>query len=237
MSVCVVAQYAWRAIKQLVGSEPPAMIMCSDTRICVADTLQPFNLHWQNNIVAYPRNLSVCYTSSSVDVTIKALDSCAGTSNVRRVGTSLREHHFQSGGVTELIAVVSDGGRELRLLQVMPLSYVRKLRTGIVGIGSSAVLQRFKELFMEDLSLYCPLEATPEMIEGISRAVGYPVTFRSRFSIDQAVAHIVSFLTQAIEDVNCPSVGLPVQATAITKEGYTHSMFTLTVPTCSRDGG
>lgn len=103
----------------------------------------------------------------------------------------------------------------------MPPAYVPKPRIGIVGIGDRAVLQRFKDVFTEDPSPSCPIEATPEMLENLSKAVGYPVSLGSRFPIENALAELVSAFSQAIEEVKSPGVGLPVQAITITKNGYT----------------
>jgi hypothetical protein len=221
MSVCVVAEYPWRAIKQLVGTNgPPSVIMCSDTRLCVGPAHLAVPLSKQ---YGFSRNLAVCYTSSNVEITTRALDECAGTSNVKRLGASLRDLHADYGGVTQLIAVVWTTGHP-RILEVMPPSYVPKPRSGIVGIGSLAVLRRFRELFLEDPSSYCPLEVTPEMLSGLSKALGYPVTlddFGSRFPIEQAMVNIATALSEAIESVNDRTVALPLQITKINKEGYT----------------
>lgn len=105
MSVCVVAQYPWKAIRTLIGPEPPGVIMCSDTRIVEGRSLKPFQFLLAKQY-GLSRNLIVCYTSSNVDITIKALDECAGTSNVRQLARTLKERHARFGGVTELLACV-----------------------------------------------------------------------------------------------------------------------------------
>jgi len=119
-----------------------------------------------------------------------------------------------------LACVWETGGDRQQILELMPPSYEPKLRSGIVGIGDRDVLKRFKEIFREDPSPHLPIEATPEMIENISKAVGYRVDFGSRFPITQAIAQITSDFTEAIEEVESPRVALPVHALTITKEGY-----------------
>ncbi len=95
--------------------------------------------------------------SSNVDATIRALLRCAGTSNVKRLGSILKESHEKYGGATELLACVwSTGGHSQQILEVMPPSYEPRPRTGIVGSGDPKVLKRFKEIFREDPSPICP---------------------------------------------------------------------------------
>src|SRR5215208_3528011 len=91
MSVCVVAQYPfWKAVTTLIGPEPPGSIMCSDTLIVGGRPQKPLDLLLAKQY-GLSRNLIVCYTSSTVDATIRALLRCAGTSNVKRLGSTLKE--------------------------------------------------------------------------------------------------------------------------------------------------
>ncbi|HEX3036972.1 MAG TPA: hypothetical protein VHT73_17935 [Thermodesulfobacteriota bacterium] len=185
----------------------------SDTEGYIYPILAPKQLGFSQNLVA-------CYTSSHLYATIAALDKVIETKDVKKIGKSLKEIHAKYGGITELIAVVWRRPNFVpQILEVMPPEYKPKPRTGIMGIGDRRVLQRFKELFREDPSDSCPIEPTPQMIENISKAVGYPVTFGSRFPIGQAFAQIAGAFSQAIEEVNSPSVGLPIQITMITKTG------------------
>jgi hypothetical protein len=103
----------------------------------------------------------------------------------------------------------------------MPPSYEPRPRTGIVGIGDRGVLERFRENFREDPSPNLPIETTPEMRENISKALGYPVVFGPRFPIQNAMAEVGSAFTDAIEDVDSPTVALPAHLLTVTKEGYT----------------
>ena len=120
-----------------------------------------------------------------------------------------------------LACVWSTGGHGPQILEVMPPSYEPRPRTGIVGIGDRAVLQRFKEVFRENPSPHIPIETTLEMLENISKAFGYTVDFGSWFPIYSAIAAVTSAFTEAIEDVESPTVALPVHALTITKEGCT----------------
>jgi hypothetical protein len=221
MSVCVVAEYPWKAVRPLIGPEPPGMIMCADTLVVEGQQQHPLDLLLAKQY-DLSRNLIVCYASSNVDATVRALVRCAGTSNVKRLGEVLRESHEKYLGATELLACVWEtGGERQQILEVMPPAYEPRPRTGIVGIGDRAVLERFQEVFREDPSPTLPIEATPEMIENISKAVGYTVDFGPRFPIQKAAAEVVSAFTEAIEDVASPTVALPVHPIMITKEGLT----------------
>jgi hypothetical protein len=221
MSVCLVAEYPWKAVSPLIGREPPGLIMCSDTLVVAGRPQQPLDILLAKQY-DLSRNLIVCYASSNVDATVRALVRCAGTSNVRRLGEVLRESHEKYGGATELLACVWEtGGERQQILEVMPPSYEPRPRSGIVGIGDRAVLERFKEVFREDPSPNLPIEPTPEMLENISKAVGHPVDFGPRYPIQKAIGEVMSAFTEAIEDVESHTVALPVHALTITKEGLT----------------
>gem|GEM_PF-4958084 len=70
--------------------------MCSDTLIVGGRPQKPLDLLLAKQY-GLSRNLIVCYTSSNVDATIRALLRCAGTSNVKRLGSTLREVHDKYG--------------------------------------------------------------------------------------------------------------------------------------------
>jgi hypothetical protein len=221
MSVCVVAEYPWKAVRTLLGSEPPGMIMCSDTLVVAGQPQQPLDILLAKQY-DLSRNLVVCYASSNVDATVRAVVRCAGTSNVRRLGEVLRESHKKYLGVTELLACVWEtGGERQQILEVMPPSYEPRPRSGIVGIGDRDVLERFKGVFVEDPTPHIPGEATPEMLENVSKSFGYRVDVGPRFPIQKAATEVVSAFTEAIEDVASPTVALPVHPIMITKEGVT----------------
>jgi hypothetical protein len=84
VSVCIVAQYPWKAVTTLIGSEPPGMIMCADTLVVAGQQQQPLDLLLAKQY-DLSRNLIVCYASGNVDATVRALVRCAGTSNVKRL--------------------------------------------------------------------------------------------------------------------------------------------------------
>jgi hypothetical protein len=221
MSVCIVAQYPWKAVRPLIGSEPPGMIMCSDTLVVAGQPQQPLDILLAKQY-DLSRNLIVCYASSNVDATVRAVVRCAGTSNVRRLGEVLRESHEKYLGVTEMLACVWEtGGDRQQLLELMPPSYEPRPRSGIVGIGVRDVLERFKEVFREDPSPTLPIEPTSEMLENIAKSVGHPVDFGPRFPIQRAATEVISAFTEAIEDVGNPTAALPVHTLTITKEGLT----------------
>jgi len=208
MSVCVVAQYPWKAVTTLIGSEPPGLIMCSDTLIVEGRTLKPFDFLLAKQYGLSP-NLIVCYTSSNVDATLRAVLRCAGTSDVKRLGRTLRESHDKYGGATELLACVwSKGGHSPQILEVMPPAYEPTPRTGIVGIGDRKVLKRFKEVFTEEIEHICKVYVPPS------------APFGNRFSISSAIAFITAALSDAIEEVKSQTVALPVHSLTITKEGF-----------------
>jgi hypothetical protein len=81
------------------------MIMCADTLVVKGQSFEPFDFLLAKQY-GLSRNLIVCYTSSNVDATFRALLRCAGTSNVKRLGSTLREVHEKYGGATELLACV-----------------------------------------------------------------------------------------------------------------------------------
>ena len=212
------AEYPWRAVKTLVGQEPPGAILCCDTR--VSDGEGYIFPMWLAKQRSFSPNLIACYTSSNIYVTTAALDRESNTRNVKRLGDSLRELHKVYGGITELIIVVCrKGATRPQILEVMPKAYKPVPRRGVIGIGDTKILQRFRELFKEDPSNSCPIEPTPEMIENISRAVGHQVDFGCRFPLQQAAAEIVSALSQAVEEVQSLTVELPLQVTTISKAG------------------
>ena len=118
VSVCVVAQFPWSAIRSVTETEPPGAIICSDTRI-TADG-QKIIPWFCSKLEPIGKNLAVCYTSSNAAATILALKTVGQYSNVKRVGNSLRDAHERYGGITELIAVVSRRDQAPQLLELMP---------------------------------------------------------------------------------------------------------------------
>jgi hypothetical protein len=216
VSVCIVAQYPWRAVATLIGAEgaeppgfePPGLIMCSDTLVVKGQSLEPFDFLLAKQY-GLSRNLIVCYTSSNVDGTMRALLRCAGTSNVKRLGSILRECHTRYGGATELLACVwSTGGHAPQILEVMPPSYEPRPRTGIVGIGDRKVLKKFKDVFTKEVEHILKVYVPPSE------------PFGNRFSIGSAIGFITAALSDAIEEAKSPTVALPVHTLTITKRGY-----------------
>ena len=211
--MCIIAQYPWKAVAHLIGDnppgfEPPGLIMCTDTLVVESQSHKPFDFLLTKQY-GLSRNLIVCYASSYVDVTMRALRRCKGTSNVRRLGSVLRELHTYYGGVTELLACVwSTGGQAPQILEVMPPSYEPRPRTGIVGVGDRTVLEKFKEVFTKEIEHICKVYAPPS------------VPFGMQLSIGGATAFIDSVLSEAIEEVKSPTVALPTHALTITKLGY-----------------
>lgn len=216
MSVCIVAQYPWQAVKELVGSEPPGAIICSDTRASsTSGYIFPILLAKQ---IGFSKNLITCYTSSHVDATVAAFNKVGSTRNIKKIGQALKQAHSKFGGTTALIATVWHKKNPTpKILEVMPPEYIPKPCFGIVGIGHIGILHRFKELMEEDPTRGLPIEPTPQIINGLSKFLGEPVHFRSRFPLMKAGARIGAMLSQAIEELNHFSVGLPIQLTTISK--------------------
>ena len=86
MSVCVVAQFPWSAIRSVTESEPPGAIICSDTRL-TADGQKVGPSLWSKQ-EPIGKNIIVCYTSSNTAATILGLKRVRQQSNVKRVGDS-----------------------------------------------------------------------------------------------------------------------------------------------------
>jgi len=217
VSVCIVAPYPWNAVAPLIGPdpsgfEPPGLIMCSDTLVVNGQSLEPFDFLLAKQY-GLSRNLIVCYTSTYVDATMRALRRCEGTSNVKRLGNILRESHTIYGGATELLACVwTTGVQAPQILEVMPPSYEPRPRTGIVGIGNRVVLKRFKEVFTEEIEHILKVYVPPS------------VPFGSHFWIGPAIALVTAAFSDAIEHAvehaKRPTVGLPIHSLTITKQGY-----------------
>jgi len=87
------------------------MIMCSDTLVVAGQQQHPLDILLAKQY-DLSQNLVVCYASSNVDATVRAVVRCAGTSNVRRLGEVLRESHERYFGVTEMLACVWETGGE-----------------------------------------------------------------------------------------------------------------------------
>jgi len=94
MTVCVVAEYPWMAVKSFGGLEPPAGIVCTDTRVTSyarktmvrADNNERY---WLAEQRTFGDNIIACYTSNNVDVTTAALDRVERGADVKSVGKSL----------------------------------------------------------------------------------------------------------------------------------------------------
>jgi hypothetical protein len=176
MTVCVVAEFPWLAVKSLAGSQPPAAIVCTDTRVVLkgkeiavrADNNEPY---WIGKQRTFGDNLIVCYTSANIDVTTAALDRIKSGADVKSLGRSLFRFHRQYGGFTELLTVVwPHDADKPQILEVMPPLYEPRPRSGIVGIGNPQVLERFtSELDETPSSLVWPIPTEAEVIELLER--------------------------------------------------------------------
>ena len=206
MSVCLVAEYPWPQIRHLRGLEEPGVVVLSDTRLS-----SPDGRPWTPWVVAkqgaVERNIFVCYTSSHVGVTIRALSATVSRRDVKRVGAALRELHQRHGGATELLVVVWRRRQRPQVLEVMPPGYAPRKRTGVVGIGDRAVL----EWIRENLPDVAETERQQKFVESFrGRMPGIQVP-EPRYGIDQAAMQLVAAMYEGITQAGGSTVGLPVQ--------------------------
>jgi hypothetical protein len=211
MSVCIVAEYPFPTTLQIGGTAVGA-IVCTDTRLTTPEGKSFKLLAAKQRPVS--ENILVCSTSSHFAVTTAALNYSSNRKvSLRRLGANMRAHHEKWGGFTELLAVVWHRDKESpQVLELMPESYEPRLRRGIIGIGDSAVLQRFREVLRERMSRN-PLQMTPEAKEGLSRSIArMGGTFIHDFGPEllSGAGEIAGFLENAIVEVGGPTVGPPL---------------------------
>jgi hypothetical protein len=160
-------------------------------------------------------NILVCYTSSNGAATTRALNSCWGARNLKRIGVALKETHNRYGGITELLAVVWRKQLASELLELMPPQYAPQPRTGVVGIGDPAVLDWFRLNFRATPDP--PHTLSAEDLEALSRAVGTPVTYNPPpYTIDEAALSVGAALSEGIRQAGGFTVGLPIQIMTVT---------------------
>jgi hypothetical protein len=221
MSVCIVAQYPWSAVRDLADGEPAGAVMCSDTRLTSSQKIRyPF---WSKQ-EPIGRNIVVCFTSSNAAATVRGLGAVKGSWSLRRVGESLLKVHQRYGGCTELLAVVTRREQAPSILELMPPAYKPRPRRGIVGIGDFAVLSWFHRNFPEYGPAELRSQLEPEVLEKIANAFGgqYPCKQPS-LPIEYAVLHIAAVFSEAIRRAGGPTVSLPVQVMTVSR-GESRSM-------------
>jgi hypothetical protein len=199
MSVSIVAEYPWNAIRDLAAPDPPAVIVCCDTRV-IGPSRGPLP-HFAAKFRRVGRGIFVTYTSSNLFATTKALDEVSKRADARQIGEKLRQLHRKFGGATELLAVAWGAGAELQPLEVMPPDYLPRPVTGIVGIGDRGVLSHFRSNFVERPPHLVPV--TPQIAKGISKAVGREIKPWS--------GTVFAEFSNAVKDAGGPTVGLPTQ--------------------------
>ena len=209
MSVCIAAQYPWPQIRHLRGLEPPGVVVLSDTRLSSSGgRVLPWVAAKQGSL---KRNIFVCYTSSNVAVTSRALAASVASRDVKRIGSTLRDAHERYGGATELLVVVWRRKMPPQVLELMPPLYRPQRRTGVVGIGDRAVLGWFKDI-LPDLK---QVEKQQEFLEAMRERMHGAVLPEHRYGIEKASMQLVAAFHEAILRAGGPTVGLPVQVAII----------------------
>ena len=215
MSVSIVAEYPWAAIRDLAAPDPPAVIISCDTKLVRSDRrIVP---HFGAKFRRVGRNIFVTYTSSNFVATSRALDEVTNRGDARQIGEKLKKYHRNFGGASELLAVAWGTGRELQPLEIMPPNYLPRPVTGVVGIGDRGVLNHFRSNFIERPPNIVAM--TPQMAAGLSKAAGYEIKAWSAFPLNKASGHVFGAFSNAVQQAGGPTVGLPVQHWIITAKG------------------
>lgn len=215
MSVCVVAEYPWGAIRALSEREPRGAIVCSDTRISNGRRVISWLCSKQEPI---GKNILVCYTSNNATATIFGLSRVRTHWNLKRIGESVRTAHESFGGFSEVIAVVWRKAQPPSILELMPAKYEPHPLTGIVGIGDGDVLQWFRNNFVPDPTPKLLASRPPqEALDSFARQFGHPPIHLPplTYSIDQAALAVAAAFSEAIRVAGGPSVSLPVQVMTV----------------------
>jgi hypothetical protein len=206
MSVCIVAEYPWKAIKDVIAPERPGVIICCDTRAVRGG--RPIS-HLARKCRPIGRNIVVCYTSNNLGATTEAINSILNKADVRRLGESLRKHHEKFGNYTELLAVTWRDQNSPQILEVMPPLYVPKPTSGIVGIGDRAVLDHFASTFKDKPDLSSKVPYTPQHAEDLFKSFNVKYKPWSIYPLDEAAVAIAGEFSLAVEVAGGPYVGLP----------------------------
>lgn len=210
------AHYPWQAAEPFTTGEPRGVIVCNDTRLTTGKRALAVICPKQFKLA---RNMAVCYTSSNLYATGRALDKSFHSGDLRKVGHALYDAHKAFGGTTELLGFVSRRGRDPQILELMSPRYEPKPRSGIVGIGDSGALDWFAGNFDP---IYGP-PPTPTLsvaaIKSLQRVAGGRVEFlRSRFRINDAGLQVAAALSEAIAQGGGHTVGLPIQLLTLTTD-------------------
>ena len=233
MSVCIVAGFPWQAIRALGIEGPPCAFVFTDCR--VINRYGPIGRVRLAKQRVFSDNLVVCYTSTDVFVTTRALDGIEGAPttsgrgsisterDVRRIGEFLKKEHTTYGGFTELIAIVWQKSYPFpQIIAVMPPAYDPKPQHGGVGIGDDQVLRRFKEVLrnpppgvLQVLESGALLKRYPKLSERLPPGV----TLATPSCEGPAETEIGVALSQAIEEIVSPTVGYPLEINRVTKQG------------------
>lgn len=216
MSVCIIAQYPWRAAEPFTAGEPAGVIVCNDTRVTVGQRTIEVIFPKQFKLA---RNMAVCYTSSNLYATTQAFAQSFHSHDLRKVGRALYKAHKVFGGTTELLGVVSRRGRIPQVLELMAPKYEPLPRSGILGIGDSGALDWFKGNFNPIYPPPTPALSTAAM-ESLQRAAGRPLEFLpSRFRISDAAVQVAGALHESIIRGGGHTVGLPIEVLTFTADG------------------
>jgi len=108
------------------------------------------------------------------------------------------------------------------VLELMPPRYVPAMRTGIIGIGDSAVLEWFRENFRAELERETEFHHFEIMAQSWERQFGKRLEMPApSLPIETAATHVVGALSRAIQLVGGPTVSLPLQLMTVT-QGRVH---------------
>lgn len=212
MTTCIVAHFPWAAIRAFVRSEPPGVIVCTDTRVTSDSQGVVAGIWVKQGRLA--NNIFVCYSSSNLAATTLALNRATNSRSVARIGHSLKTAHQQYGGITELITIVWRANRPPQVLELMPPHYAPVPRRGVIGIGHRGVLESFRAGFFEeprpDIASPLPTEVLQRLAIQIGRPVGPP-----RYRIHHAAVNVAGALVEAIQYHQPATVGIPIQLSTI----------------------
>jgi len=108
-----------------------------------------------------------------------------------------------------------------QLLELMHPDYMPRPRQGIVGIGDSHVLERFKELFPNPPPSALQLVESAELIKNHPKLIENlpPGAIRIDSIEKQTIPEIGAALTQAVEETSSDTVGYPLEINSLRKQG------------------
>ncbi len=220
----------------MVGGTSVGAIICCDTKVTAGGKTISVLAAKRRPV---SQNVMVCYTSDNFFVTTTALNySVNRRVCLKRLGDNLRFHHRRWGGLTELLGVVWHRDRlSPQILEVMPDAYEPRPRSGIVGIGDRAVLERFRELLTGHLESSTQISHTPESIAGLSKAVGSQLNPDWSSALLNGATVLAAALRDSINQVGGPTVGLPLVVNIILPKSGVQSVQVVMISTSGGEIG